>query len=77
MGIRRPTIRRPCWRRKPGLEAALEGQEISSERVAQACSRAAEGVELLGDIHASEAYRAHLATVYGRRAVQAPLDQVI
>ena len=62
--------------RAAAVEAALEGQDTSAERVAEACSRSAEGVELLGDIHASEAYRAHLATVYGRRAIQAALDQV-
>lgn len=53
------------------VEEALKGAKATARNLASACARAAEGVELMGDIHAGEDYRAHLATVYGQRALLA------
>ena len=62
--------------RAAAVEEALRGQKPTGRNIATACSRAAEDVELLGDLHASEDYRAHLATVYGRRAIGAALKAI-
>ena len=63
--------------RATAVEEALQGQKHTERNVAQACAEAAEGVELLGDLHASEDYRAHLATVYGRRAILAAVKEAL
>ena len=63
--------------RATAVEEALQGQRHSERNIAKACARAADGVELLGDIHASEEYRAHLATVYGRRAILAAVKDAL
>ena len=57
--------------RAGAVEAALEGQTFSEALAAQAAGHAADGAEPLGDPFASEAYRAHLATVYTKRALLA------
>ncbi|MBV8207773.1 MAG: xanthine dehydrogenase family protein subunit M [Acidobacteria bacterium] len=54
--------------RAGAAERALVNQPASA--IAGACSRAAEGVDALGDHFASAEYRKHLAAVYCRRAVQ-------
>ena len=55
---------------RPGaVEAALAGASATEEAVKEAVSTAAEGVDLLEDIHASSRYRANLARVLTRRAV--------
>ena len=56
--------------RASAAEAALRGQQPSADNIARAASRAAEGIETLGDIHASSEYRAHLVEVYTRRALE-------
>ena len=50
-------------------EGALEGKEPTESNLAQAAQQAAQGIDFLGDIHASEEYRAHLTQVFTRRAV--------
>ena len=57
--------------RAGAVEAALEGQTFSEALAAQAAGHAADGVDPLGDPFASEEYRAHLATVYTKRALLA------
>ena len=52
--------------RATGVEQALRGQAS----VADAASHAADGVEALGDHFASSEYRAHLAAVFTRRALE-------
>jgi len=52
-----------------GVEQALGGQK-SPNAIAQAATHAADGVEPLGDIHASAEFRAHLAQVNTRRAIE-------
>ena len=56
--------------RASAVEQALAGQRSPSEpAIAAASARAADGVEALGDIHASPEFRAHLAQVNTRRAI--------
>ena len=51
------------------VEAALEGKSLSAETIAEATSKAAEGVSVMGDHYASEAYRKQMAKVYCKRAL--------
>jgi aerobic carbon-monoxide dehydrogenase medium subunit len=55
--------------RATGVEDALRGQAASAESVEQAAQHAADGVDALGDIHASTEYRSHLARVFAKRAL--------
>jgi carbon-monoxide dehydrogenase medium subunit len=55
--------------RVTGVEQALAGKPATAEVIAQAAQTAADGVDPLGDIHASPEYRAHLARVFAKRAV--------
>ena len=55
--------------RAEAVEAALRGHPLEAERLAAASNHAADGIDALGDIHASSAYRAHLARVNTRRAL--------
>jgi carbon-monoxide dehydrogenase medium subunit len=50
-------------------EAALTNQPLNQQAVRAAAERVAEDAEPLSDIHASGAYRAHLARVYAARAI--------
>ena len=52
------------------VEDALTGQAATSENIAAAAAGAGEGLEFLSDIHADEAYRAHLTKVLTRRALE-------
>lgn len=56
--------------RASGVEAALKGQPANAETFAKAAEKAAEGVDPLDDLHASAEYRAHLARVFTRRALE-------
>ena len=51
------------------VEAALEGQSLSDEAIEKASGKAAEGVSIMSDNYASEAYRKQMAKVYCRRAL--------
>jgi aerobic carbon-monoxide dehydrogenase medium subunit len=55
--------------RATGVEDALRGQSVSAEAVEQAAQHAADGIDALGDIHASTEYRSHLARVFAKRAI--------
>jgi len=60
--------------RAVAVEQALAGQRSpSSAAIAAAAARAADGVEPLGDIHATPEFRAHLAEVNTRRAIERAL----
>jgi aerobic carbon-monoxide dehydrogenase medium subunit len=60
--------------RAVAVEQALAGQRAPSAAViAAAAVHAADGVEPLGDIHASPEFRAHLAEVNTRRAIERAL----
>jgi carbon-monoxide dehydrogenase medium subunit len=56
--------------RATDVESELVGKALTSENIATAAEKAADGVDILEDIHASEAYRANLARVYTRRAIE-------
>ena len=58
--------------RATAVEQALKGDR-SAAAIAIAASHAADGVEPLGDIHASPEFRAHLAQVNTRRAIEQAL----
>jgi len=55
--------------RATGVEGAL-GKDRSAQAIALAASHAAHGVDVLSDIHASSEYRAHLAQVNTKRALE-------
>jgi len=59
------------------VENALAGCPIVEDAVAQACAKAADGVDALEDIHASADYRTHLACVLTRRAVLAACGRTV
>ena len=54
--------------RARAVEAALVGKPAAA--IADAASHAADGVDALGDIHASAEFRSELARVYTRRALE-------
>jgi carbon-monoxide dehydrogenase medium subunit len=62
--------------RATSVEAALKGKPANAESFAQAASTAADGQDVQGDLHASSEYRAHLARVFTRRALEAALQRV-
>jgi aerobic carbon-monoxide dehydrogenase medium subunit len=57
--------------RAKSVETELKGRGLDAAAVRRAAQRAPDGVDALADLHASSEYRAHLATVYTRRAVEA------
>lgn len=56
--------------RATGVEDALRGKRADDATVAAAAEHAPEGLSLIGDLHADEEYRAHLAKVLTRRSIQ-------
>ena len=56
--------------RASDVESELIGKALTTDNIAAAAEKAADGVDVLEDIHASEAYRANLAKVYTRRAIE-------
>jgi carbon-monoxide dehydrogenase medium subunit len=56
--------------RAAAVESALTGQAPGAALFAQASQKAADGIETLSDLHASAEYRAHLAVVQTRRALE-------
>ena len=55
--------------RASAVEAALVGKKLDAATIAAATSNAADGMELVGDIHGSKEYRAQMAGVMAKRAV--------
>jgi len=55
--------------RPTAVEQALTGKTADEESVKAAVQGVVEGIDVLGDIHASPEYRGHLARVLTRRAV--------
>ena len=56
--------------RATATEETLHGEALTSEAIGEAAAKAADGIETLNDIHASAEFRAHLAAVYCRRALE-------
>jgi carbon-monoxide dehydrogenase medium subunit len=48
---------------------AIIGSDGSTDAVATAAARAAEGISLLEDLYGSEEYKGHLAVVFAQRAL--------
>jgi carbon-monoxide dehydrogenase medium subunit len=61
--------------RGAAVEAALTGKPLDAANIAAAADRAADGVDLISDLHASADYRAHLLRVYTRRALAAAVSR--
>lgn len=61
--------------RATGVENALTGSTLDDSSIGAAAAHATDGVDLNGDVFASEEYRKHLATVYVRRAIAAALGR--
>ena len=56
--------------RATATEQALIGQPLNADTIARAAKAAADGLEINGDLYASEEYRRHLVSVYTRRALE-------
>ena len=55
--------------RAKAIESALVGKKLDESTVAEAASHAADGLELVEDIHGSKAYRGQMTAVMARRAI--------
>jgi carbon-monoxide dehydrogenase medium subunit len=55
--------------RASAVEAALVGKKLDEATIAAAASHAADGLELVEDIHGSKAYRSQMTSVMARRAI--------
>ncbi len=55
--------------RLSAVEAALVGKKLDEATVAAATANAANGLNLVSDIHGSKAYRAQMVSVVARRAI--------
>jgi aerobic carbon-monoxide dehydrogenase medium subunit len=55
--------------RAGAVEAALVGHHPDEATIAEAASHASEGLEIVSDIHGSQAYRAQMAAVMAKRAI--------
>jgi len=62
--------------RPAAVESALVGKQLEAATIAQAASHAADGIDALGDIHASAEFRSELARVYTRRAIQQAIEPI-
>jgi carbon-monoxide dehydrogenase medium subunit len=62
--------------RAKAVEAALAGGDGSPGSIDTAASHATDGVDVVGDIHADAAYRAAMAAIYTRRAIEAALARL-
>ena len=61
--------------RATAVEEALQGAALTRDAIAAASEKAADGVETLNDIHASAEFRAHLAIVHTRRALEFAVER--
>lgn len=61
--------------RAKAVESALLGSDGSAAAVAAAAEHATDGQTVNGDIHADRDYRARMAVVYTRRAIEAALGR--
>ena len=55
--------------RASAVEKALVGKALDEKTVAAAASHAADGADVQADLYASSEFRAHLASVYTKRAI--------
>ncbi len=57
------------------VEAALLNKNLDEAAIADAASHAADGLELVSDIHGSKEYRAQMAAVFARRAISKAVER--
>jgi len=57
--------------RAAAVESGLTGRTLDDKTIAEASSRATDGIDVNGDLFASEDYRRHLAQVFAKRAITA------
>ncbi len=62
--------------RARAVEAALAGSDRSAAAIRAAAAHATDGIDVVGDIHAAQAYRTAMAAVYTRRAIEAALARL-
>ena len=60
--------------RAAAVESALIGSDGSAAAIAAAAAHATDGQTVASDIHADATYRAQMATVYVRRAIEGALE---
>ena len=63
--------------RATAVEKSLRGKTASEPLIAEACAKAAQGVDPLGDIFASAEYRREMASVFARRAITSALEKAM
>ncbi|HEV2221857.1 MAG TPA: FAD binding domain-containing protein, partial [Candidatus Acidoferrales bacterium] len=63
--------------RATAVEKSLRGKTASETLIADACAKAAQGVDPLGDIFASAEYRREMASVFARRAITSALEKAM
>lgn len=61
--------------RASAVEQALVGKKLDESTIADAASPATQGMELISDIHGSTSYRAQMAVVMTRRAIQTAAER--
>lgn len=61
--------------RASAVEDNLIGAKLDLQTITSAASRATEGVDINGDLFASDEYRKHLAAVYVRRAIASAMER--
>jgi carbon-monoxide dehydrogenase medium subunit len=62
--------------RASAVENALAGKALNESTIAEAASHAADGLEIVEDIHGSKTYRAQMTAVMVRRALTRALERV-
>ena len=62
--------------RATAVEQALVGGPATADAVAAAAAHAADGQEVASDIHADREYRAEMAKVYVRRAIEGAIEKL-
>lgn len=61
--------------RPSAVESALSGANLDDSTIGAAASHATDGVDVSGEVFASDEYRRHLAQVYARRAIVAAMER--
>jgi carbon-monoxide dehydrogenase medium subunit len=57
--------------RADATEMELQGKSLTSEVIAKAAAKAAQGSDPVEDSYAGAEYKRHVATVYTRKAIEA------
>lgn len=61
--------------RAAAVEDSLRGKSPTRKKIEEAAAHVADGIEANADLYASAEYRAHLARVYARRALEKALER--